>query len=104
MKTLAVICIALTRQSPSLTPLARTSDATWPVMLIKPILPGTLNVRYLVCDFIQKPLRPSTQYLPRFVLGQFARHLTHSCDLLEDRLLFRNQPQKISPAREIKRQ
>jgi hypothetical protein len=44
MKTLAVMCIAFTRQSPSATPDSRTAASTWPVML-------TNSIRSAVCIF-----------------------------------------------------
>ena len=52
MKTLAVICIALTRQSPSLIPLLTTNFSTSGVMLTNSLLDFVLNVKYSVNDFI----------------------------------------------------
>src|SRR4051794_17677987 len=52
MKTLAVMCIALTRQRPSRTPLALSTRSTSGVMFTNPRRPGTFIVRYSVCDFI----------------------------------------------------
>src|SRR5512139_2642984 len=63
MKTLAVMCIAFTRQSPSRTPLSFTAASTCGVMLTKSILAGTLNVRVLRWLFMragaERPRRPS---------------------------------------------
>src|SRR5271170_1441073 len=50
MKTDAVMCIALTRQSPSRTWLSLTAFSTSPVMFTKSIRSGTFTVRYFVCD------------------------------------------------------
>src|SRR5437867_271791 len=52
MTTLAVMCMALIRHSPSLTPLSRTASSTCGVMFRKSIRAGTLKVRYWVCDFM----------------------------------------------------
>src|SRR5438093_13286624 len=52
MKTLAVMCMALTRQSPSLTPDSATIRSTRPVMFVNPILSATWKVRYSVLDFM----------------------------------------------------
>src|SRR5258706_9119516 len=52
MKTLAVMCMALTRHNPSCTPLFRTRAATVPVMFTKPRRPGTSNQSCSVSDFI----------------------------------------------------
>ena len=43
MKTEAVMCIALTKQSPSFTPLSRTHSSTWRVMFTNAILSGISN-------------------------------------------------------------
>src|SRR5271168_3387911 len=51
MNTDAEICMALTRQSPSTTPLFRTSFSTASVILTKPRRPGTSNHKYSVNDF-----------------------------------------------------
>ena len=53
MKTLAVMCIALTSASPSLTPLLRIASSTLGVMLWKEFV-GTFRVRYSVCDFMSE--------------------------------------------------
>src|SRR6267378_866277 len=52
MNTEAVMCMALTRHSPSLTPLSRAHSSTWPVMFTNSIRAGILKVRYLVKDFM----------------------------------------------------
>src|SRR2546422_11668244 len=72
MNTLAVMCMALTKQSPSFTPLCFTSSATCWVILTNPMRRGTLNVRCLVRDFIVSVL-------------WFVRQ-TLVCRSLEDRL------------------
>ena len=54
MNTLAVMCMALQRTSPSWIPLLRTISSTWRVMLMKSIRAGTLKVRYSVCDFMKR--------------------------------------------------
>ena len=60
MKTLAVICIALTKQSPSLTPLFVTNFSTFGVMLTNALRDFVLNVRYSVKDF--------THYVENYVI------------------------------------
>src|ERR1700683_2913444 len=50
IKTDAVMCIALTRQSPSRTRLSLTAFSTSPVMFTKSIRSGTFTVRYFVRD------------------------------------------------------
>src|SRR3954453_10315540 len=55
MKTLAVMCIALTRTSPSRTPLSLTPSSICGVMLRNAIRAGMLKVRYSVCDFMTVP-------------------------------------------------
>jgi hypothetical protein len=52
MKTLAVMCMALTRHSPSCTSLWRTSAATVSVMFTKPRRAGTSNQSCSVSDFM----------------------------------------------------
>src|SRR5262249_53920580 len=52
MNTLDVICIVLTRQRPSCTPLARTASSTSVVIFTNSIFDGMFSVRYLVCDFM----------------------------------------------------
>ena len=51
MNTLAVVCVALTKQSPSLTPLLATNFSISWVMLRNARLVFVLNVRYSVNDF-----------------------------------------------------
>src|SRR5208282_640481 len=57
MKTEAVMCIALTRQSPSRTRLSFTAFSTSPVIFTKSIRSGTFTVRYFVCDSMRVVLR-----------------------------------------------
>src|ERR1043166_3124153 len=52
MNTEAVICIAFTRHSPSLTPLFRTSSSTVLVIFTKPRRSGSSNERYSVRLFM----------------------------------------------------
>src|SRR5688500_1202795 len=54
MNTDAVMCIAFTSTSPSLTPLLRTAASTFGVMFSKPMRPLMLNVRYSVWDFMAR--------------------------------------------------
>src|SRR5882762_10412721 len=54
MNTEAVMCMALTRQRPSFTPLWATRSSTAPVMLRKPRRCGTSNQRYSVRDFMAR--------------------------------------------------
>src|SRR5688572_29376970 len=64
MKTDAVMCMALTRQSPSRTPLCLTSASIFGVMLMKPRRSGTSNQRYSVSDFTGRGLpRESSRLL-----------------------------------------
>src|SRR5579863_10630362 len=53
MNTDAVMCIAFTRQSPSCTPLFRTSSSTVSVMFTNPTRPGTSNHKCSVSDFMR---------------------------------------------------
>src|SRR5579884_482945 len=53
MKTDAVMCMAFTRQSPSVTPLLRTSSSTLPVMFTNPRRLGTSNHKCSVSDFMR---------------------------------------------------
>src|SRR5918996_73404 len=54
MNTEAVICMALTSTSPSLTPLLLTAASTLGVMFSKPTRAGMLKVRYSVWDFMAR--------------------------------------------------
>ena len=60
MKTLAVMCIALTKQSPSLIPLFETKFSTSGVMLTNALRDFVLNVRNSVKDF--------THYVENYVI------------------------------------
>jgi len=60
-ETDAVMCIALQRQRPSLTPLLSTSSSMVSVMLTNPRLPFTSNQRYSVSDFIPQNYRLAGQ-------------------------------------------
>src|SRR5688572_2778141 len=53
MKTLAVMCIALTRQSPSEIRDSRSASSTWGVMFSNPMREGTWSTMYRVKDFIR---------------------------------------------------
>src|SRR5687768_6061344 len=54
MNTEAVMCMALTRTMPSLTPLFLTAASTFGVMFSNPPRAGMLKVRYSVCDFMAR--------------------------------------------------
>src|SRR5512137_1655150 len=62
MNTEAVMCMALTRQSPSRIPLVATASSTCPVMLMKARRAGVVKVSTSRCDFIQG--LPVPLYLP----------------------------------------
>src|SRR5277367_2180797 len=49
-----ILCMALSGQSPSRTPLFCTCSATGPVMFTKRQQPGNANQRYSVCDFMRQ--------------------------------------------------
>src|SRR3954463_13484971 len=55
MKTLALMCMGLTRTRPSLTPPFLTTSSTCEVMLRNAIRAGMLKVRCSVCDFMSVP-------------------------------------------------
>src|SRR5688572_11009539 len=63
MNTLAVMCMAFTRHSPSRTPLLATEAATCGVMFRKSIRAGMLKVKYSVSDFISRDA-PNQSTLP----------------------------------------
>src|SRR4030095_89881 len=56
MNTLAVMCIALTRHSPSFTPLRFTAASTCGVIFTKSIRAGMLNVNSSRWDFIDSAI------------------------------------------------
>ena len=74
IKTLAEMCIALTRQSPSLISLSATIFETCDVILINARLVCVLNVRYAVLDLILAACRyyrlQQVLYLCRFSFCQ----------------------------------
>ena len=74
MKTLAVMCMALTRTSPSRTWLRCTISSTCGVMLTKAIRAGRLKVRYSVSDFIGTDLPESGSW--RTAADVVERHVT----------------------------
>src|SRR5208337_2672182 len=99
MKTDAVMCIALTRQSPSRTWLSLTAFSTSPVMFTKSIRSGTFTVRYFVCDSMSG-IPPDDSFLRRSIRGfelrvaqqilvggcvQWHRDFAQDWDLLGDR-------------------
>src|SRR5580692_9996382 len=51
-----ILCMALTRQSPSRTPLFCTCSVACPVMVTNPRCPGDSNQRYSVSDFMRHEL------------------------------------------------
>jgi hypothetical protein len=53
MNTEAVMCMALTRQSPSFTPDSETVLSTFGVMFTNSMRLDVLNVRWTVCDFMR---------------------------------------------------
>src|SRR6266478_2081932 len=61
MNTEAVICMALTRQRPSVTPLWWTSSSIFGVMLMNPRRSGTSNQRCSVSDFNRRILQTKCQ-------------------------------------------
>ena len=78
MKTLAVMCIALTSTSPSCTPLLRTASSTCGVMFTKAIFEGMLNVRYSVWDFMRIHLKDRNATSDEIRNARLRRH-PHSC-------------------------
>jgi len=63
INTLDVICIAFTKQRPSLIPLFRTIFSTCDVMFTNPLLEDTFNVRYSVTEFITVKIHICDKYL-----------------------------------------
>src|SRR4029079_12877957 len=59
------MCMALTRNSPSLIPLSRTASATLGVMLTKSIRAGMLNVSSTRCDFMPAFMARATSIVQR---------------------------------------
>src|ERR1044071_9728391 len=57
------MCIALTKQRPSITPLRATSCSILGVMLMNPRRPGTSNQRCSVSDFISGKLKVGSTML-----------------------------------------
>src|SRR5688572_6622874 len=95
MNTLAVMCIALTRQSPSFTPLARTSSSIRLVMFTNSMRSLVWRVRCFVWDFIGYPVarlpscpagKPGNRVTgqPSFQLRQLRAILEHVREQIAD--------------------